>query len=124
MRRQDRQMPEAFAWQVVDSCPYATLATVNQDGTPYCVPVSIARREKTLYFHCAAQGQKSENLVRQPWACISCVSWVHVPEGKFTTEYASAIAQGPCAEVTDREEKIQALRLDLPALCTGKHGGL
>ena len=95
MRRQDRQMPEAFAWQVVDSCPNATLATVTPDGTPYCVPVSIARPEKTLYFHCAAQGQKSENLVRQPWACISCVSWVHVPEGKFTTEYASAIAQGP-----------------------------
>ena len=122
MRRQDRQMPEAFAWQVVDSCPYATLATVNQDGTPYCVPVSIARREKTLYFHCAAQGQKSENLVRQPWACISCVSWVHVPEGKFTTEYASAIAQGPCAEVTDREEKIQALRLICQRYAPGNMG--
>ena len=37
MRRKDREMDRDFALQVLDKCEYAVLATVNPDGTPYCL---------------------------------------------------------------------------------------
>ena len=38
MRRKDREMPAEFAYSVIDRSPYGTLATLAEDGTPYCIP--------------------------------------------------------------------------------------
>jgi nitroimidazol reductase NimA-like FMN-containing flavoprotein (pyridoxamine 5'-phosphate oxidase superfamily) len=38
MRRKDREMDDDFAKQVIDKAAFATLATVNEDGSPYCAP--------------------------------------------------------------------------------------
>ncbi|MDR2446586.1 MAG: hypothetical protein LBD58_04770 [Treponema sp.] len=38
MRRKDREMDGDFAKQVIDKAAFATLATTNEDGTPYCAP--------------------------------------------------------------------------------------
>ena len=43
MRRKDRQRSEEFAWAVTDRCGWAVLSCVQPDGTPYRVPLSIAR---------------------------------------------------------------------------------
>ncbi len=34
MRRKDREMPEVFAWQVVDKCEWAVLGVVDFSGNP------------------------------------------------------------------------------------------
>jgi len=114
MRRKDREMPVEFAYGVADRCNYATLATVNEDGTPYCIPITIAREENKIYFHCAFEGQKITNLKNSADVCISCVSKANVIESEFTVEYESAVINGKAEEITDDEEKIHALRL----LCT------
>ena len=66
MRRSDREKPEAFALGVVDESDYAVLSTVNDDGTPYCVPLTIVREEERIYFHCALEGQKLDNIRTRP----------------------------------------------------------
>jgi nitroimidazol reductase NimA-like FMN-containing flavoprotein (pyridoxamine 5'-phosphate oxidase superfamily) len=111
MRRKDREMPRDFAEQVIDKCGYGILATVNPDGTPYCTALSFVRDGEWLYFHCAVQGQKTDNLKHQNRVCISFVGDTRIPEGKFTIEYESAVIFGTAEEVLIEEEKIRALRL-------------
>lgn len=111
MRRKDREMTEAFALSVIDKCSYGVLATVNEDGTPYCVPLSIVRSGRFLYFHCAHRGQKTDNLKRNPQVCMTCVGDVCPYEDEFTTAYESAVLTGTAEELTEDMEKIEALQL-------------
>ncbi len=111
MRRKDRAMPEAFAWLVVDKCEWAVLAMQSPAGEPYALPLSIAAKDGLVYFHCAKNGFKTECLRHKPAVCLVCVGETNRPPDKFTTEYESAILRGIASEVTDEQEKIQALRL-------------
>ncbi len=111
MRRKDREMPRGFAEYVADTCDYAVLATVNADRTPYCIPISIARDGDVIYFHCAKEGQKYDNMKRQPEVCISCTGNIRCMTNAFSLEYESAVIKGKANEVVRDEEKIHALRL-------------
>ena len=111
MRRKDREMPRSFALALADKCAYAVLATVNPDGSPYCIPLSMAREGDWLYFHSAKEGHKIDNLRHSSRVCVSCVGDVKIIPGDFSTEFESAVINGTVSEVTDRQEKIRALRL-------------
>lgn len=110
MRRKDRKMDENFAWSVFDRSDCQILATVNKDGTPYAVPLSCARIGKDIYFHCAKEGQKLDNILNQEKVCLTAVGEIHVPEGKFTTEFESCILCGKASLVEKIQEKTEALR--------------
>ncbi len=110
MRRKDRQMDEDFALQVIDKCAYAVLSTVLPDGTPYGIPLSVARVGEDLYFHCAPAGRKLEGLLHNPAVSIACVGDVTPRTDDFTTEFESALIAGRAVRVTEDEEKIAALR--------------
>jgi nitroimidazol reductase NimA-like FMN-containing flavoprotein (pyridoxamine 5'-phosphate oxidase superfamily) len=111
MRRKDREMPREFAERVIDKCRYGVLATVNPDGSPYCVPLSPAREGEWIYFHCAHEGHKIDNLKNEARVCLSCVGETRIPPGKFTIEYESAVVFGSAVEVLEDAEKIHALHL-------------
>ena len=111
MRRKDREKSKEFALAVVDKCAYAVMATVNPDGSPYCIPFYLAREGDWLYFHCAHEGHKIDNLRRQNKVCISCVGDIKVIPAAFGIEFESAVVSGTAFEVTEREEKIHALAL-------------
>ncbi|MDR2151022.1 MAG: pyridoxamine 5'-phosphate oxidase family protein [Spirochaetaceae bacterium] len=110
MRRKDREISRQEAEQVIDSSDFAVMATVNQDGTPYCVPLSLARDGQWLYFHCATEGKKLDNLRYQNKVFISFVSTVSIPHGFFTCHYRSALIAGSAEEITVPSEKIAALK--------------
>jgi nitroimidazol reductase NimA-like FMN-containing flavoprotein (pyridoxamine 5'-phosphate oxidase superfamily) len=95
----------------VDTCRYAVLATVNDDGTPYGVPLSIVRDGEWIYFHCARNGRKIDNLKRRNRVCLVCVGKAEEPPDYFTVIYDSAIVFGAAEEVPEGEEKVRALRL-------------
>ncbi|MHB9293779.1 hypothetical protein Holit_02909 [Hollandina sp. SP2] len=111
MRRKDREMPRDFAEAVIDRCVYAVLATVNEDGTPYCIPLSIVREGEWLYFHSAQEGRKIDNIRARNRICLCCVGETRVPEGRFTMEYASAVVFGRVEAVSGDAEKTRVLRL-------------
>jgi len=109
MRRKDLEMDRTFALEVLRDCEYATLATSNPDGTPYCIPVSPVLVDDTVYFHCAPEGQKLVNIKHTDSVCISSVRYTKLVPETFSTEYESAVAFGKCSIVDDDEEKIMAL---------------
>ena len=111
MRRKDREMDRAFALSVLDRCEYAVLATVNPDGTPYCIPLTIVRKDDRVYFHCAREGHKLDNIRQNPSVCLTAVAYSHTLEDRFTNEFESAVAFGSAREITDPGEIKEALRL-------------
>jgi len=111
MRRKDREQDEDFALAVVDQCAYSVMATVNSDGSPYCISLSPARERQWLYFHCAHEGHKIDNLRQRNKVCVSCVGEQQAIPEKFTLKYKSAVIFGTASEVTERKEKIHALNL-------------
>ncbi|MCL2380223.1 MAG: pyridoxamine 5'-phosphate oxidase family protein [Treponema sp.] len=111
MRRKDRELSRDRALAVADTCAYSVMATVNPDGAPYCVPLSMAREENWLYFHSALEGHKIGNVRHQNRVCVCCVGQVREAPGEFSIGYESAVIHGVALEVTSRKEKIHALAL-------------
>ena len=116
MRKASRQMDAAFALEVLDKAPYVTVSFIRPDGTPYGLPLSLARTdERTFYFHCALEGEKLDCIAHCPMVFLSavtkCAPTVGPKDGNFTLQYKSATAVGEAEMVTDREEKIEGLRV-------------
>ena len=108
-------MDATFALEVLDKAPYVTVSFTRPDGSPYGVPLSLARTdEKTFYFHCALEGDKLDCIAVNPIVALSavtkCTPTVGPKDGSFTLQYKSAMAVGKAELVTDRDEKIEALR--------------
>ena len=115
MRKASREMDAAFALEVLDKAPYVTVSFTRPDGTPYGIPLSLARTDdKTFYFHCALEGDKLDCIAANPRVALSavtrCTPTVGPKDGSFTLQYKSAMAIGKAEIVTDRDEKIEALR--------------
>lgn len=117
MRRKDRERDADFAWRVFETAPYATLSTVTADGAPCCVPISPARLEDALYFHCALSGEKLDNLTRNPAVCLSAVSRAEVISEKLTVGYDSAVMHGKARIVCDPHQRREALRAITERYC-------
>ncbi|MDR1104727.1 MAG: pyridoxamine 5'-phosphate oxidase family protein [Treponema sp.] len=111
MRRKDREISAEEALAVVDKCVYAVLSTVNEDLSPYGTPLSIVRDGGEIYFHCAREGRKIENLARDSRVCLVCVGDTREPPDNFTVEYESAVVFGKAREITGDGEKMRVLRL-------------
>ncbi|MCR4583433.1 MAG: pyridoxamine 5'-phosphate oxidase family protein [Prevotella sp.] len=115
MRKASREMDAAFAYEVLDKAPYVTVSFTRADGSPYGVPLSLARTDEvTFYFHCALEGEKLDCIAAHPLVALSavtrCTPTVGPKDGSFTLQYRSAMAVGRAELVTDNEEKIAALR--------------
>ena len=115
MRKVSREMPAAWALEVLDKAPYVTVSMADEEGMPYGLPLSLVRTdEKTFYFHCALEGKKLDILSKAPRVCLSavtkCKPTVGPKDGSFTLEFKSAIAFGTAEIVEDDNEKIAALR--------------
>ena len=100
-----------FAWMVLNKCEYAVLATVDPDGAPYCVPITIACDGESIVFHCAKEGRRTGNLRRDPRVCLTAVGDTRIMEREFTTEFESAVVRGRAEEILDEGEKLRALEL-------------
>ena len=108
-------MDADFALEVLDRAPYVTVSFTRPDGTPYGVPLSLARTDDvTFYFHCALEGEKLDCITANPTVALSavtrCTPTVGPKDGSFTLQYKSAMAIGRAEMVAECEEKIEALR--------------
>ena len=116
MLRKDRERDAAFAWEVFQKAPYATLSLTDEAGKPYAIPISpvVDEAYHVVYFHCAGHGEKWELLAKNPPVCLSAVSYAAAIPNEFSMAYASAALHGRAEVVTDEAEQVKAMLL----LCT------
>ena len=108
VRRTDRQIPEAEALVVLRAGEYGVLSTVSAQGRPYGVPVNYCVLDDGIYFHCALEGAKLDNIEHVPEVSFCVVGATEVLPSKFGTKYESCVIEGRASEVFD-DQKQRAL---------------
>lgn len=83
--------------------------------TPYLVPLNYGYRNRTLYFHSAAEGHKIELLKANPLVSFSVVIDLGVIEAEracnWGARFRSVVGAGRVEFIQDMEEKEDALQV-------------
>ncbi len=108
VRRKDREIDIELATRLLTEGEYGVLSTVDPDGQAYGVPLNYVYKNKCLYFHCALEGHKLENIQVNNKVSFCVVGRTNVLPDQFSTQYESAIAFGTASEVRG-DEKHEAL---------------
>ena len=104
--------------RILASTNIGRLATVDAEGYPYITPVNFIFYEGCVYFHCAPQGEKLDNLARSPRVCFEVDIPLAYLEVDFNPErnpcrthqfYHSVIIRGTARVVPDGELKTAVL---------------
>jgi len=113
LRRKNRQMTKEEAYEILDREQYGTLSTVDKDNNPYGVPLSYAVIDGDIYFHCALEGYKLDNIKHNNNVVFSVVGGDDptYQEHNFTTIYESVVAFGKAEIVENKEDQIAALKV-------------
>jgi nitroimidazol reductase NimA-like FMN-containing flavoprotein (pyridoxamine 5'-phosphate oxidase superfamily) len=78
---------------------YGVLSTVSEDGQPYGVPVNYCYASGSIFFHCAPEGHKLDNLAAEARVSFCVVGKTELMPAEFGTKYESAIVFGRAVEV-------------------------
>lgn len=108
MRRKERQIEIIEAEEILKNGEYGVLSTNGENGYSYGTPLSYVYFNNSVYFHCALEGQKLENINYNNKVSFCVVGKTCVIPEKFSTKYESTILFGEANEVFG-EEKNEAL---------------
>jgi len=108
IRRTDRALSPEQTMEILFKGEYGILSTSSSDGQPYGVPVSYIYIDNLIYFHCAVEGHKLENLAANNRVSFCVVGETEVLPDKFGTRYESAILFGKGIELSG-DEKLSGL---------------
>ncbi len=111
IRRAERAIPDDETKEILQVGEYGILSTVSADGQPYGVPVSYAYTGEAIYFHCAPEGHKLDNLSSNNRVSFCVVGKTQVLPDKFATNYESVIVFGTAHEVVDEEKHAGLLEI-------------
>ncbi|MFV0437286.1 MAG: pyridoxamine 5'-phosphate oxidase family protein [Desulfopila sp.] len=117
-RRQCQVTDEQEITAILKRCRVGRMASFGADGYPYITPVNYVYHRQAIYFHCARQGEKLDNIRREPRVCFE----VDIPLAYLDTGfdpaapacqvqqlYNSVIIRGAAEIVDTPEEKVEAL---------------
>nr|PZN05076.1 MAG: MFS transporter [Bacillota bacterium] len=108
LRRKDRSMDREQAIKLLESAPYGVLSTAGENGYAYGVPLNYIYHRGNIYFHCAAEGHKLDNIAYNDKVSFCVVGHTEPLPDKLSYRYKSVIVFGKAAEVHG-EEKEDAL---------------
>jgi nitroimidazol reductase NimA-like FMN-containing flavoprotein (pyridoxamine 5'-phosphate oxidase superfamily) len=103
VRRKDREIGVREAQELLTKAGYGVLSTVAGDGRPYGIPLSFVFKNGCIYFHCALEGHKLDNITANPLVSFCVVGETRTLPDQFATEYESAVAAGVASEVQGAE---------------------
>ncbi|MDK9708560.1 MAG: pyridoxamine 5'-phosphate oxidase family protein [Desulforhopalus sp.] len=104
--------------EILLRCRVGRLATTGGDGYPYITPVNYVYMDGAVYFHCARQGEKLDNLQRDPKVCFAVdrpLAYLDtaydksMPVCDVGQYYQSVVIRGRAEIVEDVVEKVAAL---------------
>ena len=109
MRREDRRLDDAAALALLKRGEYGILSTSGKDSRPYGIPVNYVVMEDAIFFHCATEGQKLENITANRGVSFCVVGRTELLPDKFSTRYESVVVSGEAKVVEKPELKEKAL---------------
>ncbi len=119
MRRSRKEITDKQEIEdILNRAEVARLGINTPEGAPYVVPLNFGYSEEVFYFHCAGEGYKLELLKNNPEVCIEIDENMGLA-GKednsnpcsWGMNYRSVIAFGKAEFLTERADKLNALKL-------------
>ncbi len=103
---------------VLQRCTIGRLGTIGADGYPYITPLNYVFWKNSIYFHCARDGEKIDNILRDSKVCFE----VDIPLAYLGLDfedtktacqahqfYHSVIIRGKAEIVQNIDEKVGSL---------------
>ena len=110
LRREDRRLDDAAAMALLQRGEYGILSTCDSNHQPYGVPVNYVVMDDHIFFHCATEGRKLENIIVNSQVSFCVVGATQILPEKFSTRYESVIVTGSASIVEDPVLRKNALR--------------
>jgi hypothetical protein len=105
LRRKDRGMTGSEARDLLERGEYGVLSTRGPDGAPYGVPLNYCVIDGAVYFHCAVEGRKLENIAADGRVSFCVVGTTEVLPERFSTRYENVIIEGIATEAHAGEKQ-------------------
>ena len=106
LRRKDRAITKEETIALLSKAEYGVLSTVSENGKPYGVPINFCIINHCIYFHCAVEGQKIDNIKQNNSVSFCTVGNIKILPDKFDTKYESVIVSGVVEEVFDANKQM------------------
>lgn len=110
IRREDRRLDDATAKSLLIKGEYGILSTLDRNNQPYGIPVNYVVMEESIFFHCATEGHKLENITANKRVSFCVVGKTELIPEKFSTRYECVIVSGDADIIEDGVQKKNALR--------------
>ncbi len=104
VRRKNRELPQEYIDLILEKGEYGVLGTQCEDGFPYVTPMSYVYLNDKIYFHCAQEGLKTDNIRYNDKVSFTVVTDVETLPDKFSTRYQSVVIFGTAKSITGQEK--------------------
>ncbi|WP_019849975.1 pyridoxamine 5'-phosphate oxidase family protein [Desulfitobacterium sp. PCE1] len=108
IRNKKRQLKLEEAKELLINGEYGILATNGENGYSYAIPLNYVYVNDKIYFHCAIEGHKLDNIALNNKISFCVVGKTELAPEKFTSKYESVLIFGR-AFIADEDEKKKAL---------------
>jgi nitroimidazol reductase NimA-like FMN-containing flavoprotein (pyridoxamine 5'-phosphate oxidase superfamily) len=105
MRRKDRLITDAEAFNILGKGEYGILSTVSPSNEPYGIPLNYCLIDECIFFHCALEGRKIDHIRNNRKVSFCVVGNTKVLPEEFGTKYESCIVQGLASESLSDEKQ-------------------
>jgi len=109
MRRADKEMSKEKTLELLTRGEDGILGTISDNGYPYTVVVNYVYLNNKIYFHCAKEGHKLDNIQRNEKVSFTVYDNVEVVGEKLTTLYESLVVFGRAKVIEADKEVLLAL---------------
>lgn len=112
LRRKDRQIQEQEALHEILNKGKFAVISMCRDNEPYVVTLSYGPdlEKNTLYFHCAAEGQKLAFIKANPNVCATVILDHGYIQGSCAHSFSTLIIRGNMKVIEDLEEKKHGMK--------------
>jgi len=104
MRRKSLKLKINETHEIIEKGEYGVLSMAAPGQGVYGVPLNYVYWNGAIYFHCATEGHKLNNLALDNRVSFCIVGSSQVVPAKITTVYESAIINGTTVEVHGQEK--------------------
>jgi len=111
IRRKDRMLDHENAMNLIKTGEYGFLAMCGKNGYGYGIPLNYVLDGNSIYFHCAVEGNKIDNIRHNNRVSFCVTGRTQVLPAQFSTAYESALVFGRITDHLSEEERHKALDL-------------
>ncbi len=106
MRRKDRLLSDNETISIIEKGEYGILSTVSSGNEPYGMPLNYCLINGNIYFHCAHEGKKLDNISNNSNVSFCVVGETEIQPEDFSAKFESCIVKGTAVEVIDDEKQM------------------